>query len=181
MELLEVAKFYPSALINAVYQEVPSNEWIKGFKYISTRESLSQARIAEHGATAEVVPDLIFTHNIPRPKITEDLCVTDSAGKRGGLNPLDAQFIWKMGSAAKVCTGRFHGACLAMLWGMPFSAYPSNTHKTEGMLIDAGCSHLFKPSKQEALESIGEFDASGYIRGARKAIGDMFDRVVECV
>ena len=65
-----------------------------------------------------------------------------------------------------------------MLWGMPFSAYPSNTHKTEGMLLDAGCD-LYFPTQAEALDNIGEFDSTQYINHARKAISDMFDRVVE--
>jgi len=177
MELLEVAKFYPSALINAVYQEVPSNEWIKDFKYISVRESLSQAKVAEHGAVAKVVPDVIFTHTIPRPEIIEDLCITDSAARKGGLNPLETNFIKKMGGSAKVCTGRFHGACLAMLWNMPFAAYPSNTHKTEGMMTDAGCLHLFKPTQEEALEVIDDFDASDYVARARESISEMFNDI----
>jgi len=180
MELLEVAEYYPSALINAVYQEVPSNKWVKDFKYIAVRESLSQEKVAEHGGIATVVPDLLFTHNIPRPEITEDLCLVDSCVSRGtGLKPTEANFIRKMGSAAKVCTGRFHGACLAMLWGMPFSAYPSNTHKTKGMLMDAGC-NLYFDTQEEALDNIGEFDATTYISNARKAISDMFNQVVEC-
>lgn len=176
MELLEVAEYYPSVLINAVYQDVPENDWIEKFKYISVRESLSQMEIKQK---SDVVPDLMFMHDIPRPNIVSDLCVVDSVATGRGLRPMKPGFIEEMGGATRVCAGRFHAICLAMLWGMPFSAYPSNTHKIEGMLTDADCFGHFRKTQAEALEAIAPFDARSYISHARKAIGDMFNQVVE--
>jgi len=177
MELLEIAEQYPSVLINAVYEKVPKNHYLKFFKYVSVRESLSRDAMLKHGVDPVIVPDLIFYNNPERPEVTNDLCVVDSVAIGEGLGPKEDTFMSQMGSAYKVCTGRFHAACLAMLWGMPFSAYPSNTYKTEGMMNDAGCLHLYKNNQEEALNSIGEFDASEYIATARDLINKMFDKI----
>lgn len=41
-------------------------------------------------------------------------------------------------AAPLVIAGRFHAVCLAMRYGVPFLALPSNTHKVEALLRDAG-------------------------------------------
>ena len=160
MELLKVAVAYPSVLINAVYQDVPENDYIKHFKYVAVRESFSKFAMEQHGVSPNVVPDLIFSHDIPRPKTEYGLCMVDSVTGDKGLDPHRDDFIAEMGKAERVCSGRYHAVCLAMLWGMPFAAYPSNTHKTPGMLHDAGALHLYKQTQKEALEAVAEFDAN---------------------
>lgn len=39
-------------------------------------------------------------------------------------------------------TGRFHGVVLSTIAGTPFLAFPSNSHKIEGLLKDMGCEEL---------------------------------------
>lgn len=144
MALLEVASEYPSVLINAVYQDVPENEHLKRFLYVSVRESRSAKEMEKHGVTPEIVPDVIFSQDVPRGTPTKDLCVVGSVNNQRNppkevmLDAYDPDFIEKMSEYKRVVTGRFHGVCLAMMWGMPFTAYPSNTHKIIGMLEDIG-------------------------------------------
>lgn len=40
--------------------------------------------------------------------------------------------------SANIISGRFHATCMAIKYGIPFLAIPSNTHKIEGMLADIG-------------------------------------------
>ena len=179
MELLKIAEAYPSVLINAVYQDVPENDYLKQFKYIAVRESFSKLAMEQHGVTPNVVPDLIFSHDIPEPKTEYGLCMVDSVTGEQGLDPHREDFISEMGKAERVCSGRFHAVCLAMLWGKPFAAYPSNTHKTPGMLHDAGALHLYKQTKEEALGAVSEFDASEYVKETREKIEGMFNNICD--
>jgi hypothetical protein len=186
MELLKVAVSYPSVLINAVYQDVPDNDYLKAFKYVSVRESRSKLEMVAHGVTPEVVPDLLFFHKIEKPEIAklseQSISVTDSVCGDHGLDPHDEDFIQKFGESRIGCVGRFHAACLAMTWNMPFTAYPSNTHKTLGMLEDAGKRYLYGGSKQEAFEILGEMtgenDFTGYVEDARQKIDAMFNKIL---
>ncbi|MBP1626350.1 MAG: Polysaccharide pyruvyl transferase [Holophagaceae bacterium] len=62
-----------------------------------------------------------------------------------------------------IVTGRFHGACLAILAGRPFLALPSNTHKIHGMLEDADlgvCARMLdleNPTENQLAEAVTAF------------------------
>jgi polysaccharide pyruvyl transferase WcaK-like protein len=56
-----------------------------------------------------------------------------------------------MSNFGRVCTGRFHGAILASMLKIPFTAYPSNTHKIIGMMEDMGLEDLYFRTREEAL------------------------------
>lgn len=160
MELLEIAKKRPSVLINCVYQNVPQNDCLKHFKYVSVRESLSKKEMEQHGVSPEVVPDVIFSHEIKRPKPVKDLCVVGSVNNQGicdqriMLDAFHPEFIEEFGRYKRAVIGRFHAVCLAMMWGMPFTAYASNTHKIIGMIEDFDLDHccLHQYSLDNALE-----------------------------
>lgn len=56
----------------------------------------------------------------------------------GGINSqLKTSRLNVFNEANIVVTGRFHGACLAILTGRPFIAISSNTHKIEGLIRDS--------------------------------------------
>jgi len=178
-ELIKIAGCYPSVLVNTSFQNMPSAENLGKFKYISVRESFSQRDMSGHGVVPEIVPDLIFAADLPRPNPVYDRVSMDSVLGGEGISPSRCNPLEKIGKARSLCTGRFHGACMALKWGMPFSAYPSNTHKTLGMMTDAGCPHLYFETQEEAEENIQPFDGSEYVANARIKIEKMFDRICD--
>ena len=175
MDLLEIARFYPCALVNALYQDVPANKGIHQFKYVAVRESMSQSQVPR---TSHLVPDLIFASGVRRPAVRGGICLTDSVNSGGDLSAVDHRFLQEFGSAESACTGRYHGACLALLWNMPFSCWPTNSHKTEGMLRDARASHLYFPDQTAALEGIQAFDSTEYVAFAQRSVARMMDDVL---
>jgi hypothetical protein len=177
-DLIEIAGKYPCVLINTVFQNEPETEYLEKFKYIAVRESFSQKEMQKHGVNSVVVPDLIFAADVERPEILHDRIAMDSIMGGRGISPR-GNALDQIGKARTLCTGRFHGVCMALKWGVPFSAFPSNTHKTLGMMTDAGCSHLYFETQDEAMENIQPFDGSEYVRKAREAIGQMFDDILK--
>jgi hypothetical protein len=84
--LIDLSDKYPCVLVNCVYQENPFNEHLKGFKYISTRESLSLQELKKNDVTAEVVPDVLFASTflrsfVPTSKVVHDVGYTDCSQK----------------------------------------------------------------------------------------------------
>ncbi len=91
----------------------------------------------------------------------------------------------RISSKRLIVTGRFHMVCMAMLARTPFVALPGNTHKTEGMLADAGLSHRFRtsPPDEPDLQGWSEWrdeevaSVEAYLQEARGRISRMFSRV----
>ncbi len=93
-----------------------------------------------------------------------------------------------------VVTGRFHGACLAIMAGRPFIAISSNTHKIEGLIRDANLGkgaiilndEQFTQNIDSALHTLMElmndqvflteykFRCKNYVYQANVAINSMF-------
>lgn len=68
-----------------------------------------------------------------------------------------------------IVTGRFHGVCLAILLNRPFVAITSNTHKIEGLLVDAElgpCGQLLKANE------LDKTDVRGLCRELKEAAAD---------
>ena len=83
-------------------------------------------------------------------------------------------------------TGRFHGVCLAILLNVPFLAFPSNSHKIEGILNDCKSPELLisefsdiEKKKDLAIKAVEKTRAYG--EGAHKRIGMFFDKVFKRV
>lgn len=68
-----------------------------------------------------------------------------------------------------IITGRFHGVCLAILLERPFIAVTSNTHKIEGMLVDAMLGPCGQVVKADELEKA---DLRGLCRQLKEAAAD---------
>lgn len=92
--------------------------------------------------------------------------------------------ILDMVSRAKgVVAGRFHASCMSMLAGTPFAALTSNTSKAEGMLADAGISHILATDPRQAFDVISRWketdDAAveDYIKRARNDTSAMFAEI----
>lgn len=99
-------------------------------------------------------------------------------------------------------TGRYHGACLAIMLGLPFIAVPSNTHKIDGLIKDAnlgpGACLLGEEALrrgEDAIESSvkcmlelvrdpcfvenHEARCDVYVKHARKTIASMFGNICD--
>lgn len=98
-------------------------------------------------------------------------------------NPLDAHRL--MGRSELLVTGRFHFTCFAIAAGCPFLSTPSNTHKIEGMLQDAGLSHrilhtnqiLAYPKDVPAWTEADSEACARFSRNAKESIGRLFDSI----
>lgn len=81
----------------------------------------------------------------------------------------------EVAAAQLVVTGRFHGACLALLAGVPFVAVPSNTHKIEGLVADVGLEperflcRAGPPGLARAVAAMEQWLAAGGLAGYRAA------------
>jgi len=162
----------PAVLINTVWQDNPKVD-LSHFAYVSCRESLSAEAMRNCGISPDVVPDVMFVHDVD-PGSGGGLVVSDSVTiGENGVRPTMAN-LEKFLSADRIVAGRFHVACLAMMTGKPFSCYPSNTHKTKGMMKDAG--HGFYETRREALKWAHR--PTGYSYLAQSMVPKMLDKVL---
>lgn len=186
-DLLDLAARYPAALVNCVYQDNPPNPNLQHFRYVAARESLSANELARNGVEAEVVPDVCLTASTLRlfkkTTATEDLGrtdnVTDPASgfpiKYHGVTPAD--YLHRLCSYQRLCIGRFHAAIMAASLEIPFSAWASNTYKSEGLLLDMGIPECFAKDVSSAAQRVpASFPDSvrQYVAEGRKKIDNMF-------
>ncbi len=186
--LLDLAKAYPSALINCVFQENGSQRALQNFLYLSARESLSAAEIAKQGVDCQIVPDLIFASSllgsIVAPPANIPLGITDNVtNPLCGFSPksdLVYNTLMKLKRCKTLCAGRFHAAIAAAVMGIPFSTWESNTWKTQGMMIDMGIEHLHFPTLSQAVAGVPttmDPKVKPFVLGARKRIRTMFNQL----
>jgi exopolysaccharide biosynthesis predicted pyruvyltransferase EpsI len=198
-------------LINTLWQDmeklVDYDKQLDKFNFISVRETLSYNSLLSMYPKPEkliITPDLIFATEIPnfaegygdsvihdiRNQLKEyDNYFPLSFISRGSyFNPkeltipsLQGYLKWLKSLEFHV-TGRFHGVCLSSLMNIPFLAFPSNSHKIEGILGDMYCSNLLITSlddienkKPLAKELIVK--AHNYAIEARPKIDELFRRI----
>lgn len=95
------------------------------------------------------------------------------------------ELLKRVSSKSLIVTGRFHMVCMAMLARTPFVALPGNTHKTEGMLADAGLLDRFRtsPPDEHDLSAWSKLrdeemaNIEAYLHEARARISNMFSRI----
>ena len=192
--LVDIANEYPAALINCVYQENPPNKALSKFHLIAARESRSARHLLECGATAvEIVPDLMFNASILREFVPEepvfDLGMTDNVTNRESGHPpfvsKPTEYLRWLSQHRRVVCGRYHAAVACSVLGIPFTCWPSNTWKIEGMLDDMGLPELLFETQQEAIENCRvSFDAASkekiadYVADAQAKIESLFGQLV---
>ena len=81
-------------------------------------------------------------------------------------------------------TGRFHGVCLSAIAETPFLAFPSNSHKIEGLLRDMKCEELLINSLNEvekAKKNLEKYQPyiKKYTKTAKQKIVKLFDRIAK--
>ena len=150
----------PFILINAVWDSNPAYKEIYNFKYISVRESLSYEQLPVEFENKEIIPDLIFASKMDylEQNAYKDIGLTDNVlpsncfdiSSRKSPKEVISDFL----KYKRICTGRHHGVALCALLKIPFSAWPSNTHKILGMMTDMGIEHHHFKTQSEALENV---------------------------
>ena len=200
--LIDLAHDYPCALVNCVYQSNPMNPNLRYFKWISARESLSAAALHDHGASVEVVPDVLFASSflrsfVPVSVASKDFGYTDCAEKvvkhfgpiciryRPGFSPktkVIGDYLNFLATHKRISVGRFHALICCSMLGIPFSTWDSNTWKTKGLMMDMGIPWLHFSSRKEALANIPSAlpeEVLQFRNEARNQIESMFDRLAE--
>ena len=171
-------------MINGVWQDNPQVD-LSHLLYVSMRESLStnEFNAADNGIKAEMVPDLMLMHEYPVGRgggtVISNSVVDKSRGMHVSERNLPAFY-----DADRMVCGRFHADCLAIATGKPFSAYPSNTHKTKGMMIDAGIAQHYYDRADTAIAEVPtqlEHSQDKYLLGARDRIQTMIETVRELI
>jgi len=79
-----------------------------------------------------------------------------------------------------VVAARFHAVCFCLKAGVPFVAVPSNTHKIQAMLADAGLAHRIIGDLETPIAPWSPADEAArvaYVGRAGRSIESMFDRL----
>ena len=194
-QLVQIAERYPSVLINSVWQQNPEYTALRKFKYIAVRESLSYHQLPTGLQHVEIVPDLCFGSsllmNYQKPTHTKDIGFTDSVtesktNRRGFTALMPAiDFLSTMCQYRRLCIGRFHAVVAASVLQIPFSCWPSNTHKIRGLLHDMGSlEHHFDTRKLAATNVSAEWNNPSidqYVIDARISIDQLFNTITEII
>ena len=186
-ELFDLADRYNAALINATIDEYALPDTARKFQYVAVRESLSAEYWEDYfGYMPPVVPDLSLMQSVPQIPSIRDIGLFDSVVNKdwdnGWRTPHDPDFVVKAQKYRRWVTGRFHGACLAIICGRAFSAYRSNTRKIEGLMMDAGLASDYYKTREEALDNLPDNpreNAQEYLDSARRKIPLMFDEMLD--
>ncbi len=197
-ELIELATRYPAVLVNCVYQDNPARDALTEFRLVTARESRSAAALADHGVRARVIPDVILSsrrlREANRAADPEGLGITDNVVDEGTDPGEDSVLLAKVGAGEAgryleglgryrgLAVGRFHTMLAAASMGIPFAAWPSNTHKIEGALEDMGVPELLAPNREEAARRVpAEFDEriAAYVEDGRRKIDALFEELHE--
>lgn len=196
-DLLQISELKFTVLINTLWEKMYDAELLlKKVKFICVRESFSYKEIIKYvdKRKVSIIPDMSF---YCKPAIdTTGFCDSVMTTLRAslsqksnyfGMHPvatspsLVAYLSW-MSSLKLFVTGRFHGVCLAALSNTPFLAFPSNSHKIEGLLADMHCPELLINSFNE-IESKKQLYAkkhqsiAAYVHNAPKKINWMFSNI----
>lgn len=106
-------------------------------------------------------------------------------GPKAFCGSIDALF-GTIRKSSFVVTGRFHMVVLSLLFGIPFVAISSNSHKIEGLLEDAGLQNRLLQPEDLGGQNLQSFRAftdeenqsiNSYLLRARSEIDQMFDEI----
>jgi len=191
--LVDIANEYPAALINCVYQENEPNEALSKFLVVTARETRSANHLKECGARdVKVVPDLMFgsslLHRWKRGAPTLDIGMTDNVVDRESghppFTPDAVDYLRWLSQYRRIVCGRYHAAVACCVLGIPFSCWPSNTWKIEGMLDDMRLPDLCFASKEDAVQNCpSQMNAASqqkignYVSTATAKIEQLFDQL----
>ena len=205
-DLLPILPHHQSCfLINTIWDKMFFNDvnLLNKFQLISVRESNSYDELLKTYSKPEkvsIVPDLIFGLDTVNKRQTRNKTgFGDSVlySLREYLSSLDnyfpltyndrkiiaQEYINWLRSLNLYVTGRFHGVCLSIISETKFFAFPSNSHKIEGILKDLDCEELLIHSLKDIDKINNEKNYieifKNYRKDAKKKINMFFDKVAE--
>ena len=186
-DMLDIANKYPCVMFNTVYQNNSySKESLNKFKDIYTRESMSEAAVKSDGGTAKVIPDIILTNkNI----LNRSKSLTPNHGHidhYDGAKTLQRYkpFLDQIESFSHVASGSYHGALVCAMLDIPFSMWPSNTHKMIALANDMGVRNVHYTNKSTAISSIPKTLSDSvreYVTDSQNKINNFFDNLNQYV
>lgn len=190
--LLDVGREFPSILTNAVFQNMPHDEYerLSTFKHVTVRESMSADYMSSlHGHTPEIVPDVVFSLRLRQSRVLHprSLFISDDS-RRECTNytrkAKDPDFDSELLGSRAAAVGRFHGICLCAMAGIPFTVWPANTHKNYGIMHDMNCVDRHYDTSLEAVSNFtvdGAYVAAAqvYATHAVGTINDLYRRIAE--
>jgi len=175
-----LAKNYPTALINTVYED--NNDDLSHFKYIAARESASRDEIAKQ-VPCDLVPDVLFssrylaglkpTHGqgvVSVQHYPEMSVYKGITGYQRAVATLQdkEKVVPVIAAANSVMTGSFHGVCVSAYYGKPVTMSASNTHKMQGLAVDMGLPYMSDKA---------ELANPDYVPMAQQRIAGMIDKL----
>jgi len=175
---------YPrTILVNAVWQDNPVHSWFKKLEYVSMRESMSADQFP---GECDVIPDIAFASstlmNYKREGVSQGVGLGDSvvgnSRKKICAIQRPLEYLDEIGQYDRLVLGRHHGVMAAASIGIPWSAYPSNTHKIQGMMRDMGVEDRYYQTMEEAQQNIPDKlpqSVEEYVKSGRKKITELFD------
>jgi hypothetical protein len=201
IDLLDIAKEFPSVLINTVYDKNPPTWFhkLKHFKYVSCRESFSAAQIRGMGLDCDITPDMTLSF-LPDIKL-----INSPTGGRQDIGRIGSvvakkdeytdgenltvrcgyiDFLDKANCYAKIISGRFHGICAAAMLGIPFCAWQSNSCKNEGIMHDMSVMQYYTPDwKKWNIEPPDSLPrtVTEYVNSAPDKIYTMFRKIRQSI
>lgn len=145
--LLDIPLEHRAVLLNTVWDSMDPHPGLEHFYSIWCRETLSQRALEASLAKATRPPKVRSFGDLAlsAPELaaweggrTSAAVVTDAVNKRGPKIPNCPLEALRFLSGESVHTGRFHAGIACASMGVPVSLFPSNSHKNQGLAIDAG-------------------------------------------
>jgi hypothetical protein len=186
-DMLDIANKYPCVMFNTVYQSNSySKESLNKFKDIYTRESMSAAVVKSDGGTAKIIPDIILTNKNILKRKKSKVVNHGHIDHQSGVKTLQKYktFLDQIESFSHIATGSYHGALVCAMLDIPFSMWPSNTHKMIALANDMGVKNIHYENKSAAINSIPKTNADSikeYIIDSQNRINHFFDNLNQYV
>lgn len=193
-DLLDWPARKPSVFVNAVYDTNPEYPQMREFRYVAVRESLSAAALREQGVECDIVPDVVLTSSRlrwltemrqfvkPSGVLLTDNVLSGAAGESACAEP--TEYVKNLARHERAVCGRFHAALACAVLGVPFSTWDSNTHKIEGLMIDAGVPELHAADQETAIAlcpDVMSASVAEYVRDGRERVDSMFEKIAELI
>ena len=187
-DMLSIASKYPCVMFNTVYQNNNYAERdLKKFKSIFTRESMSAAEVNRSGAYATVIPDVILTNEsiLKRSKASTKQ-IGSIEHHKSGLGTLQnyKPFLDQLENYSHIASGSYHGALICAMLDIPFSMWPSNTHKMIALAKDMDASEIHFSDKTAAMNGIPNTvkeSISQYVSDSQVKINNFFETLDQYV
>ena len=119
-DFARLARKYPTALINTVYQD--NSDDLRCFKYIAARESKSRDEIRKQ-VPCDLVPDVIFSSRYLAGMRPTHWGGVVNVQHFSGVRTLQdrTKVVPVIAASDSVMTGSFHAGCVAAYYGKPLS------------------------------------------------------------